>query len=81
MILYTDDSQGEATVSVPDVTGSTPESALRSLQNKGLNVQIKGVFDGDTKNCYVVSQSIDSGTLVAPGTIVVVTCRYEGTSD
>ena len=81
VILYTDDSQGEATVSVPDVTGSTPESALRSLQNKGLNVQIKGVFDGDTKNCYVVSQSIDSGTLVAPGTIVVVTCRYEGTSD
>ena len=48
---------------------------------EGLNVQIKGVFDGDTTNCYVISQSIPSGTQVAPGTIVVVQCRYEGSSD
>jgi beta-lactam-binding protein with PASTA domain len=44
-------------------------------------VQIKGVFDGDTANCYVISQSIPSGAQVAPGTIVVVQCRYEGSSD
>ena len=81
VILYTDDSAEEATVTVPDVTEKTPESALRTLQNRGLNVQIKGVFDNDTKNCYVLSQSIDPGTEVPAGTIVIIQCRYEGSSD
>ena len=81
VILYTEDTDPEETVTVPDVTDKTPEAALKALLNKGLNVQIKGVFDGDTANCYVISQSIPSGTQVAPGTIVVVQCRYEGSSD
>ena len=81
VILYTEESFQENTVSVPDVSGKTPESALRTLLNKGLNVQIKGVFDADTKNCYVVSQSVEPGEEVAPGTIVVIQCRYEGSSD
>jgi beta-lactam-binding protein with PASTA domain len=81
VILYTEDTDTEDTVTVPDVTDKTPEAALKALLNKGLNVQIKGVFDGDTANCYVISQSIPSGAQVAPGTIVVVQCRYEGSSD
>lgn len=81
VILYTDDSAEEATVTVPDVSEKTPESALRTLQNRGLNVQIKGVFDNDTKNCYVLSQSIEPGTEVPAGTIVIIQCRYEGSSD
>ena len=81
VILYTEESTSETTVSVPNVVDKTPESALRTLQNKGLNVQIKGVFDGDTRNCYVISQSIEPGTEVASGTIVVIQCRYEGHSD
>ena len=81
VLLYTDSDSATETVTVPDVTGSTPESALRALLNKGLNVQIRGVFDGDTRNCYVVSQSIAKNTEVAEGTIVVINCRYEGQSD
>ena len=81
VLLYTDSDSAQETVKVPDVVGSTPESALRSLLAKGLNVQIKGVFDGDTRNCYVVSQSISSNAEVAEGTIVIINCRYEGHSD
>ena len=81
VLLYTDSDSAQETVKVPNVVGSTPESALRSLLAKGLNVQIKGVFDGDTRNCYVVSQSISSNAEVAEGTIVIINCRYEGHSD
>lgn len=81
VILYTGDSTAENTVSVPNVVGSTPESALRALLAKGLNVQIEGVFDGDTRNCKVQNQSISAGTEVAPGTVIVIDCRYEGIAD
>jgi len=81
VILYTGDASSEETVTVPDLYGSTPEAAIRSLLAKGLNVQVEGIFDGLTANCSVKMQSISAGTKVAPGTVVVITCRYEEISD
>ena len=81
VILYTGDAEVEETVTVPDLYGSTPEAAIRSLLAKGLNVQVEGIFDGMTANCSVKLQSIAAGTKVAPGTVVVITCRYEELTD
>ena len=81
VILYTGDAEVEETVTVPDLYGSTPEAAIRSLLAKGLNVQVEGIFDGLTANCSVKLQSIAAGTKVAPGTVVVITCRYEELTD
>ncbi len=81
VILYTGEAEVEETVTVPDLYGSTPEAAIRSLLAKGLNVQVEGIFDGLTANCSVKLQSIPAGTKVAPGTVVVITCRYEELTD
>ncbi len=81
VILYTGDAAVEENVTVPDLYGSTPEAAIRSLLAKGLNVQVEGIFDGMTANCSVKMQSIAAGTKVAPGTVVVITCRYEEITD
>ncbi|MBR0403736.1 MAG: PASTA domain-containing protein [Eggerthellaceae bacterium] len=67
-------SKGEEpaqTVSVPDVTGMTKESAESTLQDASL----KGVCDGEVESKSVdpgcvVRQSIDPGTEVAEGTEV-----------
>lgn len=81
VILYTGDATAENTVKVPNVVGSKPESAIRALLAKGLNVQIEGIFDGITQDCWVIEQSIAADTEVEPGTIVVLTCKYEGFAD
>ena len=81
VILYTGEATAEETVTVPDLYGSTPEAAIRSLLAKGLNVQVEGIFEGLTSNCSVKMQSVAAGTKVAPGTVVVITCRYEEISD
>ena len=79
--LYTGDQKAEETVSVPKLTGSTPEAAMKSLLQKGLNVKLEGVFGNDTKECFVGSQSVLAGEKVAPGTVVTLTCRYKSVND
>lgn len=81
VVLYTGDLKAEDSVSVPNLIGSTPDAAMKSLLNKGLNVKLEGVYGGDTSECYVDTQSIASGTKVAPGTVVTVECRYRSTND
>ena len=79
--LYTGDKKAEDTVSVPKLTGATPEAAMKSLLGKGLNVRLEGVFGNDTKGCRVGAQSVPDGQKVAPGTVVTLTCRYEAVND
>ncbi|MBP5230868.1 MAG: PASTA domain-containing protein [Clostridia bacterium] len=79
--LYTGEQKAEETVSVPKLTGSTPEAAMKSLLQKGLNVNLEGVFGDDTKGCHVEAQSVPSGQKVAPGTLITLTCRYDAVND
>ncbi len=80
VILYTESGQTQETVSVPNVKQSTPEAAISSLQAKGLNVRLEGIYM-DTIDCYVDTQSIDPNTKVAPGTVIVLQCRYKHEND
>ncbi|MBO4453376.1 MAG: PASTA domain-containing protein, partial [Clostridia bacterium] len=77
VILYTEGETPEADVKVPKLIGSTPTAAIKSLINSNLNVSITGIFNNDYKNCYVVAQSVQAGTYVAPGTVIELTFRYE----
>ncbi len=81
VILYTGDAASENTVSVPDVTNKKPEDAINTLQRRGLNVEVTGINGTDTTDCYVSSQSIISGTMVEPGTVITLTCRYTAVND
>ncbi|MBO4366433.1 MAG: PASTA domain-containing protein [Clostridia bacterium] len=81
VVLYTGDTKAEDTVSVPKLTGSTPESAMKSLLGKGLNVRLEGVFGNDTKGCHVDAQSVAPNQKVAPGTVITLTCRYDAVND
>lgn len=81
VILYTGSAAAEESVSVPDVRNKSPEEALRTLQRRGLNVKIDGVYNENTENCFVDRQSIEVGELVEPGTVITITCRYQSLND
>ncbi len=77
IILYTEGSEIEPSVKVPNVIGSSPTSAIKSMINSNLNISIKGIFNGDYNNCRVVSQSISGGEYVYPGTVIELEFLYE----
>ena len=65
-------SSGPAPVKVPPLENLTEAVARASLSNRNLNVEVtyQAVPIGDAKDGKVITQSIASGTDVAPGTIV-----------
>ncbi len=77
VILYTEGAEVTADVTVPDVMGKSPSAAIKSILNSNLNVSINGIFNGDYNNCEVVSQSIQPGEKVLPGTVIVIEFLYE----
>ena len=81
VILYTDNTTGHKTVTVPDIVGTrrTPQDAERKLRESGLNIMITGCYskyvDGNPR---AISQSIEPGKEVPEGTVIEVEFRYEG---
>lgn len=75
VVLYTDGYDVEQTVSVPDFKGASPQQVLSTASAYGLNVELNGVF-GDDFSCRATSQSIEPGTMVAPGTVITVQFIY-----
>ena len=71
VVLYTGAETPKATVEVPDVIGKTAEAANRILVNAGLNVSLKGTGSSE-ETVTVVTQSIEAGKKVAPGTVVEI---------
>ncbi len=65
-------SSGQAPVKVPPVEGLSEAQARASITGKGLTVDVtyQNVPAGDPKDGKVITQSIASGTDVAPGTLV-----------
>ena len=65
-------SSGPAPVKVPPLEGLSEAAARASLESKGLGVDVtyQNVPIGDPKDGKVITQSIASGTDVAPGTVV-----------
>ncbi len=76
IILYTDDEKPENTVRVPDVVGSSPSAANKSITNNNLNIAMTGIFNDNYADCKAISQSPAAGEYVAPGTVITVNFLY-----
>ena len=74
VILYTDETELEENVSVPNVLGKTGKQANAAILNAGLNIKIEGEFP-DNVQTQVVSQSPLPDEKVQPGTVVTVTVQ------
>ena len=72
VILYLGEDAAAKTVSVPDVTGLSPQQANRTILNAGLNIRLAGE-DVESAACVAVGQEPAAGTEVESGTIVTVT--------
>ncbi len=80
--FYTGDISPSTNIKVPNVVGKTVSAANRSLTNSGFNVIIDGAtVSSSSTEAYVVSQSIDAGSMSTKGTVVRITVRYlDGTA-
>ncbi len=76
VILYLGDDAPEAQVEVPDLKGMTPTAAKVALEDKGLFMRAAGVVDYTDSTNSAVTQSVDVGTMVSPGTVIDV--RFVG---
>lgn len=72
VVLYTDNSAGDDTVTVPDFNGLSMAQAATAAADSGINISISGTFSSD-ESVSAAKQNIESGKLVARGTVVTVT--------
>lgn len=80
VIVYTEEHDENALVAVPDLTGTSVSDARDILNGRGLNFEISGAGHSESYNAYAVSQSVEPGVEVAPGTVIGVEFRQQ-TSD
>ena len=66
-------SQGEQSKTVPNVVGSTQSAAQSSLTAAGLNYSVKTDYSDSVAEGNVISQDVEAGKTVAPGTTVTIT--------
>lgn len=66
-------SQGEQSKTVPNVLGSAQSAAQSSLTAAGLNYSVKTDYSDSVAEGNVISQDVDAGKTVAPGTTVTIT--------
>ncbi len=70
VVLYTESTEANETVEVPNLTGLTPAQARYAARTAGLNIEIVGSSDNITGTSY--TQSISKGTKVTLGSTVTV---------
>lgn len=66
-------SQGEQSKTVPNVLGYAQSAAQSSLTAAGLNYSVKTDYSDSVAEGNVISQDVDAGKTVAPGTTVTIT--------
>ena len=66
-------SQGEQSKTVPNVMGYAQSAAQSSLTAAGLNYSVKTDYSDSVAEGNVISQDVDAGKTVAPGTTVTIT--------
>lgn len=72
VILYTDSTVEQTTVTVPDVVGLSGAQANRTILNAGLNIRVDGEKI-ENQGSVAISQNPPAGTQVDLGTVVTVT--------
>lgn len=70
VVLYTDDSSKSDTVTVPDLVGYSVSEVNSIAAGSGINASISNA--GASTDVVSVSQDIEAGTSVSPGTVVTV---------
>lgn len=66
-------SQGEQSVTVPNVVGDSKDTASSKLTKEGLKVDVKEAYDNSVPAGQVIRQSIVGGKVVPAGTTVTIT--------
>lgn len=79
IVLYTDEESSTEKVTVPDMIGYSVSDVNYIAASYGINVSVTGTVSSTDSTS--VSQSIESGTEVAPGTVVTVTFSTGGIND
>ena len=79
VVAYAEDSKAEKTVEVQDVIGESAANASAMIESEGLNAKISGVASTGVATCS--GQSPEAGTLVEPGTVVVLDFSYSDAVD
>lgn len=69
IVLYTDSDSQSETVSVPSLIGLSPDEVNDVASAYGLNVSFSGAT---TSSGTSLSQNIEAGTSVSPGTVITV---------
>lgn len=73
VVLFTDDQSSSTVVTVPKLTQMTMAQANEAAVNAGLNIKISGAGGSSEGESPVsVSQSVEEGAQVSPGTVVEV---------
>ena len=65
-------SQGEQAIKVPSVVGKTQTDAQNTLANQNLKYNVTTDYSDSVAEGQIISQSIDAGKTVAPGTTVTI---------
>lgn len=76
IVLYMDEQEETKTVTVPNLNGLSISDAKATLTGLGLNFEIVGAGQTDSKGAYAVKQSVAAGEKVAPSTVVGVEFRH-----
>ncbi|MPM66131.1 hypothetical protein SDC9_113038 [bioreactor metagenome] len=72
VVLYLGAEKPTELITVPDLTGRSPEQVKNILQESGLYLRASGVVDYYSASTVATSQSIESGAQVEPGTVIEV---------
>ena len=79
LVLYIGDATPPDTVTMPDLSGMTPDQVVDTLTPLGLYMEATGASKYYTDATKVYDQSVGAGEEVAPGTVVTVS--FNDTSD
>lgn len=79
VILYTDETAGDKTVTVPNFVGMTATEANAAAAKAGVNIEFSGNTSSSGLKAY--KQSAEAGTTVEAGTIITVYFRDETAVD
>lgn len=72
VVLYLGAEKPAALVTVPDITGRSPDDAQAALQKAGLYLRASGAVEYYSSDTIAASQSIEAGTQVEQGTVIQV---------
>lgn len=79
VVLYTDENSKDTKVVVPDFTNLTMAEANRKAASCNLNISISGA--AASGELLAVSQDVEQGTQVSPGTVITVQFRTNNGDD